>query len=490
MKVNNITIVGGGTSAWLAAAYLSRTQPDIEITVIDKEIGNPIGVGEATLLTFDSFLKECGFEVKDWFTEIDAGYKSGILFSNWKNAGDDIWHPFYKGNRLVRGKYRVWDLWSRHQDLDFKTYATGFYNSTVLENTVDGNNLESFAYHVDCGKLVVFLQNKLKNRVKFIASDVINVVNKESGDIDYIKLKDGNEVRSDLYIDCTGFRNVLRKPKEYVPLMGRLFVDTAVVCPVPYQDREKEFTPYATADAVDHGWIWRIGVNSRIGSGMVFNKSITDVDEAKDYFVNYWQGRIKKEDIRVIDWTPFYNKDLWVGNVVTIGLGAGFIEPLESTGIGLITYAVGSISNVLRGRHYTAEDCQLFNLSMTAVVDDAVDFVSAHYVNNDRDTKFWNWVRETFKPSEKMLHYIEELSNPNVSVPNEVKHYLMFGGSNWALLLIQLGYAVSPRNLDVIDELTREGLLANYIEHEKHRHVWSRAHSKEVDRLRELLTQL
>lgn len=486
MKITNITIVGGGTSAWLAAAYLSHNQPDIKVTVIDKEIGNPVGVGEATLLTFKPFLHEAGIPVDDWLIDLDAGYKSGILFSNWRSQGDDIWHPFYKGNSTVADKYKNWDLWSCNQDLDFKKYAMAFYDSTVLENTVDYLNLDSFAYHVDCGKLVLFLQNQLKNKINFIKSEVVNIVNTSTGDIDYLELNNGDKIYSDLFIDCTGFKNVLRKPKERVNLLGRLFVDTAIACPAPYIDREKEFTPYATAEAVDHGWVWRIGVNSRIGSGMVFNRAITDIEEAKDYFVKYWAGRIEKEKIRVIDWTPFYHKDLWVGNTVTIGLGAGFIEPLESTGIGLITYAVSMINHVLRGRYYTDIDRQYFNYHMTSVVEDAVDFVSAHYVNNQRSTKFWNYVKETFQEPAVMTHYINELNDPNIEIPHLIKPYYMFGGSNWSLLLIQLGYNVAPRNLDIPNEIGRELLISNYIEHEKHRHVWSRPHSKEIDRLRDL----
>ena len=61
MKTETLTIVGGGTSAWLAAAYLHHNHPAIKITVVDKEVGNSIGVGEATLLSFKPFMEEFGF---------------------------------------------------------------------------------------------------------------------------------------------------------------------------------------------------------------------------------------------------------------------------------------------------------------------------------------------------------------------------------------------------------------------------------------------
>ena len=74
MKVDNMVIVGGGTSGWLAAAYLHNNHPDIEITVIDKEVGTPVGVGEGTLLQIGPFLSECGFEFSEWFPAVDATY--------------------------------------------------------------------------------------------------------------------------------------------------------------------------------------------------------------------------------------------------------------------------------------------------------------------------------------------------------------------------------------------------------------------------------
>jgi len=61
-----IIIVGGGTAGWLAACSLRKSVPFAKITLIDKEISESIGVGEATLLNFKYFLKNlCDYsEVK------------------------------------------------------------------------------------------------------------------------------------------------------------------------------------------------------------------------------------------------------------------------------------------------------------------------------------------------------------------------------------------------------------------------------------------
>jgi hypothetical protein len=486
MKVETLTIVGGGTSAWMAAAYISHNHPAISVTVIDKEVGNSIGVGEATLLTFQPFMEECGFPIDDWFTKIDCGYKSGILFTNWREKGNDIWHPFFKGNRKITEQYHLWDVWSLVQELDFKTYSTSSYGSNILHNTVDAANLHSYASHIDCGKLVLYIQDQLKNKIKIIKSDVITVNKDNKENVTSLELKDGTIISSDLYLDCTGFYSILRKSKNRVDLLGRLFVNTAVVCQVPYQDRPNEFKPYAECEAVDHGWIWKIGVASRIGSGMVFNRSITDPEEAKEYFVEHWDNRIKKENVRIINWDPFYNTDPWSGNVVQIGLSNGFIEPLESTGIGLITVGITQLSNAIMEQWYSDNDVANFNSQLNTLFEDCIDFVSMHYANNNRTSKFWNYISDTFVPSERMLHYLDRLTTPNIKVPVDSKYNYMFGGSSWSMLLQQLGYDIAPRTIPYSKEYATEVMVKNYIEHEKHKHIWSRHHSSEIDRIIEL----
>lgn len=485
MKVQTVTIVGGGTSAWLTAAYLYHNHPAVDITIVDKEVGNSIGVGEATLLSFAPFMQECGFAVDDWFAEIDAGYKSGILFTNWQQPGHTIWHPFFKGNRKIDDAFHLWDIWSLDQSLDFKTYATGEYSNSVIHNHCDPQT-PGYAYHVNCGKLVLYIQRQLQDKIRICKSEVVAVNSRVQDHINHIELQDGSKIHSDLYVDCTGFHRVLRPSQCRVDLSERLFVNTAVVCQIPYQDRSTEFKPYAVCEAVDHGWIWKIGVHNRIGSGMVFNRNITDVDTAKAYFVDHWSDRISVDKVRAINWDPFYNRDQWAGNVVQIGLSAGFIEPLESTGVGLITVGITQLSNALFEQWVSENDVNNFNSQMITLFEDCVDFVSMHYAQNPRTSDFWTHVKNTFVPSARMLNYVDRLQDSNNKVPVDSKFNYMFGGSSWSMCLQQLGYSVAKRDIAYSQEHARQLLVSNYIEHEKNKHVWSRHHSSEVDRIHEI----
>lgn len=484
MKVDKIVIVGGGTSGWLTAAYLSNNFPSLSITIIDKEVGTPVGVGEGTLLHIGPFLAECGFEFNEWFKEVDATYKSAILFPNWKEKGQDVWHPFYKGNTRITDSFNLFDLWTQAQHVDFKKIVMAYYDSSVIHNTVDTNNISQYGFHIDCSKLVQYIQKKLQGKITLIRSDVLEV--QYNGDsLDYLKLKNFDVIKADLFVDCTGFKNVLRTPKKRINLEGRLFCNTAIAGHIPYQDRYKELRPYVISEAVDHGWIWNIPVSSRIGSGLVFNRNITDIDEAKHYFVNYWNNRISLDDCKVIDWTPFYCEDMWEGNVVGIGLSAGFIEPLESTGIALITNGVTQLANAIYTKFYNEHDVSFFNLQMKILFEDCVDFVSMHYGNNTRKTKFWSYVKDTWKISEKMNHFLEMLKNQH-ALPHDGKFNTVFDGVNWTVWLIQMGYAVVPRNTEFDSQEAEELLLQHYIKNEKFRYVSSSHHASEVDRMREI----
>lgn len=427
-EVRSVVIVGGGTASWLTSAYLSYQFPFMDITVIDKEVGNPIGVGEATLLNFENYLLNCGFTKEDWFDEIDATIKTGILFPDWVEKGKSIWHPFsFDGN---------FDDWSRRQYMDYKSIIG-------TPSTQD-----KVAYQIDCGKLVLFLQDKIKDRIKLIKSDVVDVFYTKENNIDLLRLKNRSDIKGDLYIDCTGFKNLLDKNKSKIYLENRLICNSAIPSHIPYINKEKDFQPYTTCTAVENGWIWKIPTQTRIGSGIVFNRNITTPEEAENTFRKFWNSRIPDNELHMIDWTPYYKRNPWSGNIISIGLSAGFIEPLESTGVALIMEGVYQLATRLTNNYYRDIDIEIYNNKMTLSFEDCIDFVNMHYAYTRRTEPFWEEVKKVIKKSKTLNFYIEKLKS-NHSLEDLKKHALqddkIFSGDNWMCWLIQMGYKVNER---------------------------------------------
>ena len=484
-KVETIAIVGGGTSAWLAAAYISHNIPSIQITIIDKEVGTPVGVGEGTLLSFDKVMQNSGFLFQEWFKAIDATAKAGILFPGWGKNKEAVWHPFMFAE-FPNYKTTLHNYWSKNQEFDFREYATSYYDVSLNHNKVDITALDGYAFHIDAGKLVTFIQKKLEDRprVTSIKSDVVEVLkDTDTHNVTELVLKNGQRISADLYIDCTGFKAILNHEPERVTLEGRLFCDTAIAGHVPYEDIETERRPYVISEQVEHGWVWNIPVQSRIGSGLVFNRSITDPEDAKDFFVNYWNGRVKKENLKVIDWTPYYNKNIWHENVCSIGLSAGFIEPLESTGVALIIAGIEQLTFALEPRGYTDNHRLTYNRIMSGFFEDAIDFVSMHYENVERDEPFWKWVKETWIKSPRQEHFEQQIQRTDCKLPISGFGY-MFCASNWICWLAQLGKKISP----AYDGSTKEqghAEIVRWREFEYTRHARSIPHSQYINDINE-----
>lgn len=410
-KIKNLVIVGGGSSGWLTAAYLSNNFPNLNITIIDKEIGTPVGVGEATLLNFSKFLNACGFNLDEWYNELDATEKLGILFPNWIDDNKDISHPFFIN----------------------KTDSKNYNERLKIKLT----NLSNVAYHVNCGKLTTFLQKKLNNKILFKKSDVEKIIF-DGNEIKKLILKNNEEITTDLYIDCTGFKSILKNKTEKIILRDRLICDTAVACSVNYLNENIEKLPYVRCEAVNEGWVWSIPVQSRIGSGFIFNREITHIENAKDFFIKYWNQRIKKENIKVIDWTPYYDKKIWSKNVVSIGLSAGFLEPLESTGLALAMEGIFQLSKRIYKNFYNEDDIELYNKTMQMFFENSIDFVNMHYLVSQRKGVFWEQGRQ-LKKSEKFLMFEECIKNNKFDMDENISFNDsdFFTSNNWYCWLTQ-----------------------------------------------------
>ena len=389
-EIKKVIIVGGGSSAMLAAAYISNNT-NYKITMVDKPGGSPIGVGEATLINFKPYMDACGFDFKEWFDACDATYKTGILFPGWTSK-KHVWHPFLM-----------------HP-----------YEDTPIEN-FDKNNKNGF--HVDCLKLAEFIKEKLKSRITLIEDTVTG--QSES----YIDCEKNGQIVGDVIIDCTGFKGELQYTRD-ADLSNRLICDTAIAGHVEYES-EEEKRKYVICEAVSCGWIWKIPVRHRIGTGIVFNKKITSPEEAAMIFTNHWKDRVKIR--KVINWTPYYKPSFWKHNVISLGLAGGFIEPLESTGLALAMEGAYQFVRLTESGYMKQSTRLLYNSIMTSFFEESIDFVAMHYLVSARKEKFWQQARKIKRPIQ-MDYYNKKLKDP---LNYKSSEYNFFGGNNWVTWLRQ-----------------------------------------------------
>jgi tryptophan halogenase len=472
--VKNICIVGGGSAGWLTALWCVKTMPHMNITLIESPNIPKIGVGEATLVAFDSFMKDLGIDQQTMMFESDGVFKSGILFPNWGIHDTPVWHPFSFHSNEENKKMSRFDFFHNTNlpPSEVYRYAMCHYDTSVLNNKVPPPTQQT-GYHVDCIKLANYISNNLRNSINY-KQEHVKQVEVTNGNIEYVTLETGQQVTADFFIDCTGFAKLLSNSlpdSDWVCKDHMLFNNAAVAGHVRYINEDEELKPYTTCEAVDWGWIWQIPISGRIGSGLVYDDRLISKEDAETYFRNYWGDRIiENHGLKHIRFKPEYNKNNWRGNCFSVGLASGFIEPLESTGLFLLTEGIKSATNRIRKGFYNNEDRLNFNSEMSGRYDESMDFVGLHYMNPKATGPFWDKVRAEWTPTDSLKTIINIYEN-NVVDWNFNQDDVNFMHLNWQLWLYAVG--VKPKYVPIPAEQAQQTLEYFYKRYEKYAHLQS-----------------
>ena len=91
--------------------------------------------------------------------------------------------------------------------------------------------------------------------------------------------------------------------------------------------------------------------------------------------------------------------NFWVRNCLSIGLAAGFLEPLESTGIYLAQKSAELLLDYFPDSGFDPLLIARYNKRVAREYDEARDFIVLHYLLNRRDdSEFWRNARQLPSP--------------------------------------------------------------------------------------------
>ncbi|MBT8449754.1 MAG: tryptophan 7-halogenase, partial [Gammaproteobacteria bacterium] len=267
----------------------------------------------------------------------------------------------------------------------------------------------------------------------------------ETGFIRSITLDDGTKVKGDLFIDCTGFRGVLINQTmgvEFRDWSHWLPVNRAWAVSSSYPTPESSIPPYTRARALDAGWQWRIPLQNRSGDGNVFCNEYISEERGREQLLENIEGKALNEP-RLLKFTTGMREKLWHKNCVSIGLSAGFLEPLESTSIALIQATIMVLLKNFPTKNMETARQNEFNRRMRKRYEEARDFLILHYHATEReDTPFWAYCKNMSIPDE-LQHRIDLFSETG-KVSNDKED--LFQEHNW--LAVLFGQRIMPRNYD------------------------------------------
>lgn len=401
--LRSVLIVGGGTAGWLSAAMLRAylKAEELSVTVVESPEVPIIGVGEATVPPLVDLVRRLGIDESDMMRHCDATWKLGIRFDGWHGDDHRYWHPFGLNAGSVDG-LPFFYFWVRHRLQSGATAFTDFSpNATLCERmrgplAAEGPSpvIEQgfYAWHIDATRFAAYLQAICTARgVRHLRDTVTGVERGEAG-ITAVHCRDSGALSADLYLDCSGFTALLSRGALEVPWVDygdRLLCDRAVAVALK---PDRTYPPYTRAEALEAGWAWHVPLTRRTGCGYVFSSRHVDDEAAIDELRAHAGERLDDEP-RLIAMRVGRRARAWQDNCVAAGLAAGFLEPLESTGIYLLQAGIEQLLRYFPDRHMNPALARRYNARMETLYDEVRDFIVLHYLLSGRNGAFWNDAR-------------------------------------------------------------------------------------------------
>jgi tryptophan halogenase len=468
-RITSITIVGGGSAGWMAAAALATyLGKGASVRLIESEEIGIVGVGEASVPHIRLFNGQwLGIDEADFVKRTQATVKLGIQFNDWARIGDSYIHGFGAIGRSL-GPLPFHQFWLKLH-LAGRAGPIGDYSpQTVMaskgrfapgdRNAQPNSPLAdiAYAYHFDATLYARFLRELAEQRgVQRIEGRIVGV-NQRAGDgfVESVTLESGQVVGGELFIDCSGFRGLLIEEtlktgyedwSYFLPCDRALAVPSEGVSPI---------TPYTRSTARAAGWQWRIPLQHRVGNGYVYSSRHVSDDEACATLLANLDGKALAEP-RQLRFTTGMRKKCWNKNVVALGLASGFLEPLESTSIYSTQSGITRLLSLFPTLDFNPLLAERYNRDSAFEFERIRDFLILHYHATERsDTPFWDHCRTMSVPDS--LRETMELFRTD-------GRYFRNGEDFFALpswVQVMLGQRIVPQGYHpMVDEMPEERLL-------------------------------
>jgi hypothetical protein len=312
----------------------------------------------------------------------------------------------------------------------------------------------NYAYHLDAGKFARLLARHATERlgVKHLSAEVTGTVAAVNGDIAALMLRDGTAIRADLFLDCSGQAALLIEGHCGVDWIDRSdvsFNDRALALQVPV-DPGSPIASVTVGTAHTAGWLWDIALPSRRGIGCVYASRFMEDAEAERVLRGYVARHMPDVDLakltpRKLAFRTGHRAKFWQGNCISIGLSAGFIEPLEASAIVMIELSLRALTDTFPADRTVMDiHSRRFNALFRYRWDRIVEFLKLHYVLSRRDEPYWQAQRDPATIPERLAESLALWRDHPPSSRDFPEVDEIFPAASQQYVLYGMGFACPP----------------------------------------------
>lgn len=440
----NITIVGGGTAAWTAAAFLICHRPQHSYTIIASSRVPTIGVGEAATGMLSGLIQQLGIDKWEFMQRTDALPKLAIDFQNWRGDNTNYLHPIdssYSSHNLI--DHMVYHAVAENltlSDTSRNAHLAQLGLTNIAWNGTDFEEMGSLTWVVDPNKLAALLQDYCIKERATVIDTVIDQVLTHNGMVTGL-VTDLGVLTADVFIDCTGQASVLSSKLDigWTDYQHYLPVNKAI--PFRLESDSQERQSVVTCRAMKNGWMWAAHTRHRIGRGYVFSDQFASAEDVLQELQEHFQQKVYA--IKTLDFKSGVCREFFKGNVLTLGMGAGFLEPMQATSIHASLVQINDWANLcLSGSVMDTLDplvAATYNTRCQGLYQDMMEFVAIHYVTDRTDTDYWKFVHDQLQRPDKVKQIIS-LASKRLIRNDDFSQYLGSAGAPlWIYSMAGLG---------------------------------------------------
>jgi tryptophan halogenase len=404
-QATRIVVLGGGTAGWFAAMTLRRIySPQVEIQVIESSKIGIAGINEGGLLNFIPALQHNGINVQEFIRETGAMHKWGFVYEGWRTGQpDDKYYHLFASAKASASQWHENHFFPYfaamlHQKIPLHKYLYAarlvLGNATQAEATAlleSGTASIIPSFQFDSLKIANYFKRiALARGVKHRDAIVDDVVRDERGHVTHLCIGE-EQVAVDFLIDASGLsRQVHAKTfgAQWRSFKDYLLMDRVLPFHMPHPQKNPALVTRAIA--MNAGWMWQIALQERVGAGYVFSSAHLSEDQALAEMEKYL-GFPVDEPQKTLKYESGCYENVWIGNVVALGLSSGFVEPLEAASSGQMLEELRNLERVLLQSRGVVSDKAIreFNEGNLRSWLGIRDFLRMHYDGTRADTELW-----------------------------------------------------------------------------------------------------